>query len=81
MEFDNCTHGSLRLVNSTTDGGVCGGVSSCGRVELCLNQAWGTVCGDQFGYDEASVACRQLVGFSDEGMYVAEMKEYLYISI
>ena len=38
-----------------------------GRLELCLNQAWGTVCGTQFGHTEAKVACRQIEGFSEEG--------------
>ena len=59
---DNCTHGSLRLVNGTHQVGV-----AEGRLELCLNQVWGTVCGDQIGVTEATVACRQMEGFSDEG--------------
>ena len=43
------------------------GVSS-GRLELCLNQAWGTVCGEEFGHTEATVACSQMEGFSGEGI-------------
>lgn len=42
-----------------------------GRLEVCLNKAWGTVCGDQFGYDDAEVACRQLEGFYTAGIHVA----------
>ena len=38
------------------------GVSS-GRLEIYVNNTWGTVCNDNFGYIEATVACRQL-GFS-----------------
>ena len=60
---DNCTHGTLRLVNETQNVSV----SSAGRLELCLNRAWGTACGVQFGYSEAEVACRQLEGFYAEG--------------
>ena len=71
VEYDDCTHGSLRLVNSTHDTGV-----SSGRLELCLNQAWGTVCGEQLGYDEATVACRQLGGFNDLGKLVLSMYQY-----
>ena len=32
-------------------------------MEICNNNAWGTVCGDRWGTPDATVACRQL-GFS-----------------
>ena len=31
-----------------------------GRVEICKDNAWGTVCDNNFGTEEANVACRQL---------------------
>ena len=50
-----CTDGAIRLIG--------GSVPTEGRVEVCQNDAWGTVCDDGWTDVDASVACRQL-GYS-----------------
>ena len=37
-----------------------------GRIELCWNNEWGTICDDDWGRNEANVVCRQL-GYLDMG--------------
>ena len=57
----NCNDGDLRLFGAIT--------SNQGRLEVCMNGAWGSVCDSQgvFTKDEAKVACRQLGTLQVEG--------------
>ena len=50
-----CENGDIQLVDGdpNTNG-------SEGRVELCINGVWGTVCDDFWGDEEAAVVCSQL---------------------
>ena len=45
-----CVSNSIRLVN--------GNVPNEGRVEVCKDEAWGTVCDDFWTEEDARVACR-----------------------
>ena len=63
----NCSTGDLRLVGGS-DNLLQGTRES--RVEICINNAWGTVCDNLFADIDASVACYHLGGFSWQGMCV-----------
>ena len=59
-----CNNGDIRIT---------GGPSPLvGRVEVCVNKTWGTVCGEPWSDDHASVVCRQL-GHSVYGMYINDL--------
>jgi hypothetical protein len=51
--YGNCQDGELRLANGGTTG-------VGGRVEVCLDNFWGTVWDDGWDMRDATTVCRQL---------------------
>ena len=56
-----CESGTVRLVSEGSSY-----FRRYGRVEICINQAWNTICDLHWDNNDASVVCRQL-GFSPYG--------------
>lgn len=58
-----CVNGEVRLVNGTS---VVSSNPREGRVEVCINGTFGTVCNSRWDTLDAGVVCRQL-GYSNTG--------------
>ena len=59
IQSKNCTDGEIRLIGGPS--------SNKGRLEVCIDSTWATVCDASFSIREGSVACRQL-GYQSYGI-------------
>ena len=50
--MSDCSDGDVRLVGGSTE--------YEGRVEVCINRAWGTICRYSWSTSDSNVVCRQL---------------------
>ena len=64
-EAAECEIGDVRLANFTDDPDE---ATRKGILQICINNAWGTVCSDDF-FDtmDAEVFCEELKGFQRDG--------------
>ena len=68
----NCSNGDVRLVG--------GSGSHEGRVEVCINEAWGSICSNGWDDKDADIVCKQL-GFLPIGQYIPVLCTYCIIII
>ena len=66
-EVGNCSTGSIRLNGSSP---------LEGRVEICINNAWGTICNNRFSSSDPIVICRHL-GYDSIAAYSIPLLETL----
>jgi deleted-in-malignant-brain-tumors protein 1 len=59
-----CSNGAVRLASSTQSVD-----SVIGRVEICVNGTWGTICSDFWENVDASVVCKHL-GHTEYGLLI-----------
>ena len=66
-----CVDGDVKLVDGSNP--------LEGRVEICFNHAWGTICNNSFSISDATVVCRQL-GYHFNGSQVLPTSNFLQAS-
>ena len=67
----NCSMSDIRIIDSEDQANG----TKQGRLEVCINNAWGSVCRDSFLDNVAAeVVCQQMGGFYRESMCCAHVQ-------
>ena len=66
VESSQCDHGEVRVVPVSQ-------TLNQGRVEICIDSNWGTVCRNSWDNDDAAVVCYQL-GYGRDSKIVSLFK-------
>ena len=65
-ESGDCQTGEVRFAADYSDNST--ETSRQGTIQICVNNAWGTVCSDNlFDTTDAGIFCDQLEGFTSDG--------------
>lgn len=64
VTYSDCITGALRLIGPVEAG------LTAGRVEVCINKVWGSVCDDEWSTTDANVVCDQL-GYYPSGKIIS----------
>ena len=64
-----CTEDTVRLVNGSTE--------QEGRIEVCVNGVWGSICDQGWDTDDGDVVCQQL-GYTRQGPIIINPNYYYY---
>jgi len=67
-----CDSGSIRVVSS---GHI---LASTGRVEVCINSTWGTICDQFWDHKDARLACKA-AGYSEYGIAITFLRSNTYV--
>lgn len=77
---NECNTGEVRLTHTVDSKEfTAGNLTRAGRVEICINNAWGTICNSSFDEIEAQTACSNLEGFSYQGNHSEILLCYILV--
>ena len=68
-EQANCTNGEVRLVGGSSP--------HEGRIEICVNDVWGTVCSNSWSTSDSNVVCGQL-GYLPIGLIILQQQYHTF---
>ena len=66
LSAGDCEDNTVRLVDGRTNMQT---QTMDGRLEICINNAWGSICNNSFRLIDAEVACNHVFGFERMGEF------------